>query len=216
MRFNTELRTARRRCAPTSGIAPRVVSALAWEQACRRSRPRHLLRTTSRSADRDSSFLEQTGTLRQVAGRLLGCRNTRVGGAAALRRGGPRDVATSVATAGGAGRGVAAHNAKSSALQGLPMRRRGLEPPPGYPGPGPQPGNSTVISVRCVPDRPYRPGARTIWTHRTIWMLPRAGTAGCAWRTAEPCGRSARARRAPSGARYSTTAGIVCPMPTPT
>ncbi len=53
------------------------------------------------------------------------------------------------------------------------MRRRGLEPPPGYPGPGPQPGNSTVISVRCVPGRPYRPGARTIRTHGTIWMLPR-------------------------------------------
>ena len=28
------------------------------------------------------------------------------------------------------------------------MRRRGLEPPPGYPGPGPQPGNPSVISVR--------------------------------------------------------------------
>ena len=41
-------------------------------------------------------------------------------------------------------------NAKGPALQGLPMRRRGLEPPPGYPGPGPQPGNSSVISVLCV------------------------------------------------------------------
>jgi hypothetical protein len=30
------------------------------------------------------------------------------------------------------------------------MRRRGLEPPPGYPGPGPQPGNAGVISVQCV------------------------------------------------------------------
>jgi hypothetical protein len=29
---------------------------------------------------------------------------------------------------------------KGPALQGLPMRRRGLEPPPGYPGPGPQDG----------------------------------------------------------------------------
>jgi len=63
---------------------------------------------------------------------------------------------------------------KSPATRGLRvMRRRGLEPPPGYPGPGPQPGNPGVISVRCVPDRPYRPGARTIRTHRTIWMLPR-------------------------------------------
>jgi hypothetical protein len=53
------------------------------------------------------------------------------------------------------------------------VRRRGLEPPPGYPGPGPQPGNSTVISVPIVPNGPYRPAARTIRTHRTIWMLPR-------------------------------------------
>jgi hypothetical protein len=87
---------------------------------------------------------------------------------------------------------------KSPATRGFrDMRRRGLEPPPGYPGPGPQPGNPGVISVRCVPDRPYRPGARTIRTHRTIWklsrMLSRAGTAGCAWRRGEPCGRSARA-----------------------
>src|SRR5688572_13228444 len=53
------------------------------------------------------------------------------------------------------------------------VRRRGLERPPGYPGPGPQPGNPGVISVRIAPDRPNRPGMRTIWTHRTIWMLPR-------------------------------------------
>ena len=67
-------------------------------------------------------------------------------------------------------------NDKSPDLRGLrSMRRRGLEPPPGYPGPGPQPGNSTVISVRCVPDRPYRPAAGTMRTHRTIWMLPGTG-----------------------------------------
>ena len=30
------------------------------------------------------------------------------------------------------------------------MRRRGLEPPPGYPGPGPQPCNPGVRSVLCV------------------------------------------------------------------
>ena len=53
------------------------------------------------------------------------------------------------------------------------MRRRGLEPPPGYPGPGPQPGNTALISVRFAPDRPNRPEARTIWTHWTIWMLSR-------------------------------------------
>jgi Methyltransferase FkbM domain len=67
-----------------------------------------------------------------------------------------------------------AQNDKSPAMRGLrSMRRRGLEPPPGYPGPGPQPGNSGVISIRCVPYRPYRPDVRTIRTHRTIWMLPR-------------------------------------------
>src|SRR3954451_15159732 len=27
------------------------------------------------------------------------------------------------------------------------MRRRGLEPPPGYPGPGPQPGASTNFAI---------------------------------------------------------------------
>jgi hypothetical protein len=53
------------------------------------------------------------------------------------------------------------------------MRRRGLEPPPGYPGPGPQPGNPAVISVRAALDRTNRPDPRTIRTHRTIWMLPR-------------------------------------------
>jgi hypothetical protein len=53
------------------------------------------------------------------------------------------------------------------------MRRRGLEPPPGYPGPGPQPGNPGVISVRIAPDRPYRPVSRTIRTQRTVWTLPR-------------------------------------------
>jgi hypothetical protein len=52
------------------------------------------------------------------------------------------------------------------------MRRRGLERPPGYPGPGPQPGNSAVISVPLAPDRPNRPDLRTIRTHRTIWLLP--------------------------------------------
>jgi hypothetical protein len=53
------------------------------------------------------------------------------------------------------------------------VRRRGLEPPPGYPGLGPQPGNRGVRSVRLAPERPSRPAARTIWTHRSGWMLPR-------------------------------------------
>ena len=94
---------------------------------------------------------------------------------------------------------------KSPDLRGLRvMRRRGLEPPPGYPGPGPQSGDAGVISVRTAPNRPYRPGARTIRTHRTIWMLPRmlprAGTAGGAWRRGERYGRSARVQHAPSRA----------------
>ena len=36
------------------------------------------------------------------------------------------------------------------ALQVIPMRRRGLGPPPTKCGPGPQPGNPGVISVLCV------------------------------------------------------------------
>jgi hypothetical protein len=65
-------------------------------------------------------------------------------------------------------------NAKSPDTRGFAaMRRRGLEPPPGYPGPGPQPGAAGVLCVHCVPDRPLRPRFWTIWTHRTIWMLPR-------------------------------------------
>ena len=81
------------------------------------------------------------------------------------------------------------------------MHRRGLEPPPGYPGAGPQPGDPTVISVDCVPDRPHRPVLRTIRTHRTIWMLPRMlpepAPLGVAWRTAldETFRRRLRIRR---------------------
>ena len=53
------------------------------------------------------------------------------------------------------------------------MRRRGLEPPPGYPGPGPQPGDPDVRcvqmarivhSVAAVPDD---------LDYRVPWMLPR-------------------------------------------
>ena len=64
-------------------------------------------------------------------------------------------------------------DAKSPAVRGLSMRRRGLEPPPGKPGPGPQPGNPSVRYVRPAPERPMRPGTRTIRTHRTGRMLPR-------------------------------------------
>jgi hypothetical protein len=39
-------------------------------------------------------------------------------------------------------------NAKGPDMRGLrSMRRRGLEPPPGYPGPGPQPGASTNSAI---------------------------------------------------------------------
>src|SRR3954463_11177710 len=39
-------------------------------------------------------------------------------------------------------------NAQNPAVPGLcDMRRRGLEPPPGYPGPGPQPGTSTNSAI---------------------------------------------------------------------
>jgi len=70
------------------------------------------------------------------------------------------------------------------------MRRRGLEPPPGNPGPGPQPGEAGVISVHCVPHRPDRAVARTIWTHRMIWklsrMLPRLASSASDWHPAQP------------------------------
>ena len=166
------------------------------------ARPSLSPRTTSRSVGEDSSFLEQASTLSGAFDAWPGCPNPRRGRLAAGR---PTDVATSVAAGRGTGRRVTVQNAKSPAAQGLSMRRRGLEPPPGYPGPGPQPGNSVVISVRIAPDRPYRPALRTIRTHRTIRMLPRmlprAGTVGCAWRRGEPFGRSARVRRVPSRRR---------------
>src|SRR5687768_7839404 len=53
------------------------------------------------------------------------------------------------------------------------MRRRGLEPPPGYPGPGPQPGNPGATYVHIAPERPIRPAIWTPWKHRTGWMLSR-------------------------------------------
>ena len=51
------------------------------------------------------------------------------------------------------------------------MRRRGLEPPPGYPGPGPQPGDPSVLCVQIAPERPMRPAIWTHGTHWTEWML---------------------------------------------
>ena len=53
------------------------------------------------------------------------------------------------------------------------MRRRGLEPPPGYPGLGPQPCNAGVRSVLCVHCVQIVRGFWTRWTQWTIWMLPR-------------------------------------------
>jgi hypothetical protein len=62
-------------------------------------------------------------------------------------------------------------NDKSLTIAGLSfMRRRGLEPPPGYPGPGPQPGEPGVMPVQIPVDHP---AAWTIWTYWPIWMLPR-------------------------------------------
>ena len=58
------------------------------------------------------------------------------------------------------------------------MRRRGLEPPPSCPGPGPQPGDPKRRSVQIVQERPDRMVAWTIWTHQTIWMLPRPAVRG--------------------------------------
>ena len=50
---------------------------------------------------------------------------------------------------------------KAPHTRGFRMRRRGLEPPPGYPGPGPQPCKP---AHQIRPMRPGRPGLRTEWT----------------------------------------------------
>jgi hypothetical protein len=50
---------------------------------------------------------------------------------------------------------VRSENEKTPPERGFhEMRRRGLEPPPGYPGPGPQPGNRGVICVHFASERP--------------------------------------------------------------
>src|SRR4051795_11489906 len=41
------------------------------------------------------------------------------------------------------------------------MRRRGLEPPPGYPGPGPQPGASTNSAIGARDGASIDPAARS-------------------------------------------------------
>ena len=70
------------------------------------------------------------------------------------------------------------------------MRRRGLEPPPGYPGPGPQPGNSGVISVRIAPDRPNVPGCGRYGRIGRSGCCHASRHRWCAWRRGEPYGRS--------------------------
>ena len=55
------------------------------------------------------------------------------------------DVAANVATLTRRRRHAPLRTGKATALQGLSMRRRGLEPPPTKCGPGPQPGNPDVI-----------------------------------------------------------------------
>ena len=50
------------------------------------------------------------------------------------------------------------------------MRRRGLEPPPGYPGPGPQPCNPGVRSVLCV---------HIVQNVRESGRIGRNGRSGC-------------------------------------
>jgi hypothetical protein len=62
---------------------------------------------------------------------------------------------------------------KAPLCRAFSMRRRGLEPPLGYPGPGPQPRNPGVRCVQMARTRPFRPRRWTIWTHRMIRMLPR-------------------------------------------
>ena len=52
---------------------------------------------------------------------------------------------------------------KSGAFPDAPKRTRTSTR---YPGPGPQPGNASVLCVQIAPNRPMRPA---IWTHRTQW-----------------------------------------------
>jgi hypothetical protein len=54
------------------------------------------------------------------------------------------------------------------------VRRRGLEPPPGYPGPGPQPDRRRVSCVHFVLAGAFRPPIGTQWTDWTGWTLSRA------------------------------------------
>jgi hypothetical protein len=51
------------------------------------------------------------------------------------------------------------------------VRRRGLEPPPGYPGPGPQPGMTGDRCVHLALERALCPAKWTLWTGWTGWML---------------------------------------------
>ena len=63
---------------------------------------------------------------------------------------------------------------KSAAVRGL---RSCAEEDPNLHPVIPDQGLNLVTRVsypsQIAPDRPYRPEARTIWTHRTVWMLPR-------------------------------------------
>jgi len=66
---------------------------------------------------------------------------------------------------------VNAQDAKKPRKHGaFPMRRRGLEPPPGYPGPGPQPCHSGVRSVQCV---------HIVQNVREFGRIGRNGRPGC-------------------------------------
>jgi len=51
------------------------------------------------------------------------------------------------------------------------MRRRGLEPPPGYPGPGPQDGGRLTGEWCFVQQRRFCRRWRILWTPWTGWML---------------------------------------------
>jgi hypothetical protein len=111
-------------------------------------------------------------------------------------------------------------HAKGPAVQGLPMRRRGLEPPPGYPGPGPQPGNSRVISVHCVQivqivqprgryGRNGRSGCCHGCCHEPHCAVPAAGSAGD--RGAEQSDGPRDRLRAPGGASLGWVTGRLRP-----
>ena len=92
----------------------------------------------------------------------------------------------------------ATRNAESPTYAGLSrVRRRGLEPPPGYPGPGPQPCNPAVRSVLCV---------QNVQIARVCGRNGRNGRSGCCRGCCHESGRLAVGAARHVGSIKSTSA----------